>query len=273
MNRERILVGGMPGSGKSTGWLSIARLLPKSTFHIIDPDDSTARLVQSEFSELRNLQIYFTPTWFKPLKKADEICGNKVWTGGITEATSQIRKQAKPGEWVVLEMMNNLWSMAQGAFVERVFKEGIGEYFLKVREALGAKGGRLEALRGWSDWTVINRMHNDDFITPLCFETGCHIYMTTSVSLISPGEASSESRADPETASFYGDSLIRLEGQKYNPYRAQSIFLFSRRNVKGKDPEFRVNTFLKDRGRKWLQDEPLWDFGIQYLTGVAGWQV
>jgi len=53
--RERIIAAGAPGSGKTYNWLTIARMLPDVTFHVLDPDDGVLRLLYSEFSDVKNL--------------------------------------------------------------------------------------------------------------------------------------------------------------------------------------------------------------------------
>jgi len=88
--RERIIAAGAPGSGKTYNWLTIARMLPDVTFHVLDPDDGVLRLLYSEFSDVKNLNYYFTPTWFGDLK--DYEIGK---AGGISNAFKDIRPKAK----------------------------------------------------------------------------------------------------------------------------------------------------------------------------------
>lgn len=256
--RERILVGGSPGSGKSTGWLTIARMLPQHTFHVIDPDDGVLRVWKSEFPDVENINYYFTPTWYD--KMTEYEVGH---IGGVKECFEDLRKRVKPDDWIVPEMLGNLWSLAQSGFIGRVFKEDIDEYYIRARLELEQGAKRLEALKGWIDWNVINKMHNDAFMIPLCYQLPCHVYMTTSISITSPGEAS---REEAEQKAFYGDSLIRIDGQKHNIFRAQTILLFTRRR-----DGWYMSTFIKDRGRKFIENELIFDFATQYLLGAAGW--
>ena len=266
MRRERILVAGPPGTGKTYQWLTIARLLPNRTFHVIDPDDGVVRVWKSEFPEVENINYYLTPTWFGAL--SDFETGQ---VGGVANALTDIKKKIKPNDWVVVEMLNTMWSLAQSGFVEEIFQEGIGEYFMKARKEMKEGAKRLDALKGWTDWQVINKNHNDDFIIPICYRLpkpttpDTNVYMTTSFSITTAEEASKE---DPEQKSFYGDTMIRIDGQKQNIFRAQSIFLFVKR--KG---VWRFSTFIKDRGRPFVEDEELSDFGLQYLVGVAGFEI
>lgn len=256
MSRERILVGGAPGTGKTYGWLTIARMLPQVTFHVLDPDDGVRRVKDADFPDVKNLNYYLTPTWFGEPKVDDSVT-----VCGISNALTTIRKVVKPNDWIILEMLSSFWSLAQGGFVEEVFNEGIGEYFLQARKELRTNAKRLEALRGWTDWSVINKMHNDDFMNVVCYRLPAHVYMTTSVSI-----ASQAGEEDAEVRAFYGDSKIRFEGQKYTPWRAQSVLLFHKDRA-----GWKYSTFLKDRGRTFVDAEPLYSFAEQYLVGVAGW--
>jgi len=258
--RERIIAAGAPGSGKTYNWLTIARMLPDVTFHVLDPDDGVLRLLYSEFSDVKNLNYYFTPTWFGDLEKYE--LGQ---TGGVIKAFKDLKPKVKKGDWVIVEMLGNMWSMAQSGFANEVFQEGIGEYFLRVRKEMRENATRLDAIKGWTDWIVINKMHNEDFMNKVCYELPSNVYMTTSSSIIAPSAVSKE---EAEQRAFYGDSLIRIDGQKANIFRAQSIFL----NVKRKKEWF-YSTFIKDRGREFVENEKVSDFGFQYLVGVAKWEI
>ena len=258
--RERIIAAGAPGSGKTYAWLTIARMLPDVTFHVLDPDDGVLRVWKSEFPEVHNLNYYFTPSWSDELKDYEE---GKM--GGIVTAYKEIAKIAKPQDWVIVEMAGNIWGMVQTEFTTKVFNEGVGEYFLKARQEMRQGSSRLEALKGWTDWLVINKMHNEDLMNPICYKLPCHVFMTTSLSITTPSAVAKE---EAEQRAFYGDTLIRVEGQKHNVFRAQSIFTFTRRKK-----EWFFSTFIKDRGRSFIQDDQLFDFGMQYLVGVAGWEI
>lgn len=263
MSKERILLGGAPGTGKTFSWLKVAQLLPKATFHVIDPDDGVVRVWkenvngQEPFASVTNINYYFTPVWYGKLQKTED--GHE---GGVHEAFLDVMSKAKRDDWIVVEMVSQLWQMVQGAFVQEIFNEGIGEYFLRARKNMKEKSSSLNPLEGWTDWQVINRMHNEDFMVPICYRLPCHTFMTTSVSV-----QSGNSKEDAEVKAFYGDTNIRFEGQKHNVFRAQSIFM-TRRTKEG----WQISTFLKDRGRPWLDKEPLYDFGLQYLVGIAGWK-
>lgn len=268
--KERIMAGGSFGTGKTKAWLDIAANCPDSKFYVIDPDDGVKRVwYTEEFKNVKNIEYYSTPRWFttsidvvpKVNKDEDPNC----YICGVADAWETIKPKIKKGDWIIVEHLHLLWQMVQSAFADEVFGKSIGKYFLQARKSMDDNSKRLDALQGWVDWPVINKLHNDDFIIPICFENPAHVFMTTSVSM-----GGDNSKEDKDLKSFYGESTIRLEGQKHNPYRAQTILLFKHTGSMSK-PDYKINTFLKDRGRKFLVDRKWNDFYFEYLVETAGW--
>ena len=71
--RERILVYGGEGTGKTWDYLKIAEALPDVTFHIIDTDDTTERMIDEEFNALNNVEDYMTEDWEDFDKNTNEV--------------------------------------------------------------------------------------------------------------------------------------------------------------------------------------------------------
>lgn len=274
--QERILLGGVAGSGKTYAWLTIARAFPDRKFYVIDPDDGTRRVWFEEFPDVKNIEYYFTPTWFTagikklgtviPLDKIENH-GNACFKAGIADAWKTINPKLKKGNFLILEHLGNVWSLAQGGFTDEIFDKDIGMYFLEARKEMKPDGKRLEALKGWTDWIVINKMHNDDLINKICYENPAHVIMTSSVT-INSGEA----KEDQDVKAFYGESKIRIEGQKLTPFKMQTILLMTN-DTRGKEPKFFMSTFIKDRGRPWIEHKQWSDFTFDYLIDVAKWEI
>jgi len=93
-----------------------------------------------------------------------------------------------------------------------------------------------------------------------------HVFTTTSIST-----ADANAKEDTDVAAFYGESKIRMEGQKRNPFRMQTIIIF-KHTGKAREMKFYMNTFIKDRAREWMIDKEWNDFYFQYLIDVAGWE-
>ncbi len=269
---ERILAIGRAGSGKTYNWLTIARWLPKSTFHVLDPDDGVVSVWESEFPDVQNIKYYFTPRWLGDIEQTDPNC----WYGSVVGAFAKIKQEVKDGDWVVPEHMGMMWENVQSGFTDEIFEQDIGLYFLERRKAMeqakrqpGSKKKEppgLQAFDGWKDWVVINKLHNADFVTAMCYELPVNVYMTSSASIQNQQLATKE---DSDLRDFYKGTLVRVDGQKHIPFKVHTVLL-----VAG-DPEsgFFMTTFQKDRGRKWIKSVPVKNFAKQYLVGVAGWSL
>lgn len=258
--RERICVIGAPGTGKTYQWLNIAQALPKATFHVIDPDDGVERVRVAEFPDLKNINYYFTPSWFEDLKPI----GDRRWEGGVDKAAQKILREHKEGDWIILEHMGAQWDMVQSAFTDEVFEKDIGKYFLERRKAQSPRSSRVEAFDGWKDWVVIKKLHNEDYIDKMCYRTKAHLYITSSFSMTTDRMAS---REDPELQEFYVGTRIRIDGEKRLPFKVHTILLFTG----NKETGWKMSTFQKERGRRWLKGVSLNNLYVQYLGMVAGW--
>mgnify|MGYP001584553889 CR=1 FL=1 len=273
LDYERIIVTGGPGSGKSYTWLTIATLFPKRTFHVLDLDLGTIRVWSKNFPQVSNVHYYTCTDWFSKVERLDNFSSNsslRLSRGGVASCFDMIAKNAKQGDWVVIETLAALWNMAQASYIAQVFKQDIGEYFLAQRLELKSNAKSLKALKGWIDWPVVNKLHNDDLIVPIFYKLPVHVFATTTYGILSK-----ESEEEEDIKSFYGNEKIRLEGQKHNPYRAQSMFFqyhFDElsKDGKSKTTTFYIDTFLKDRARPFWRKHELTDFGLEYLVGVAG---
>ena len=235
MNQERILAYGSAGSGKTEAWLSLARLYPEAVFHCIDTDASIDRMLQTEFSDLSNVKVYLARTWQKC-----EI------------ALALIEKEANTGDWVVIDMLDSLWDFVQGYFTDQVFNKKIDDYFLQFRKSV-KDPDKLEALKGWTDWIVINKIYQD-FINHLCYDLlQLNVFFTAK-------SAKFDKKEDQTIKDFFEDVGAKPEGEKRNYYRVHTVLYFIH-NTGG----YFITT-LKDRGRKRFFAEPVQNFGEQYLA-------
>jgi hypothetical protein len=281
---ERILAMGISGSGKTYNWLKLARRLKQTgaKFRVIDTDNAINYMLDTQFQDLipengGNVYVWEAFDW-------PEYKRGIKWIkqDGLTkEELSSIDKYLKlayttpiaPKDWVSLDMADNAWNRVQNHFIESVFGEDMGEYFLQIRKEVEKKGGMgkdgktmasvaKEAMDGWKDWPVVNKLY-DSFMLPIIYRVKCNVYMTTSVSEIDKKEK------DAELLRLFGDLGLRPAGQKKIGHQAHTIFLM----VPGKSNWY-IQT-VKDRaGRSYYPSKPrtkLTDFYNQYLVMKAGW--
>ena len=271
--QERIILAGVAGAGKTYAWLTIARMFPNQKFYVIDPDDGARRVWFNEFPEVNNLEYYFTPRWYtegyETYKKGPKIIvtdkDRHTHLAGIADAWKVIRPKLQPGNWMITEHLGNIWNYVQSGFADEIFDKEIGQYFLEARREMKPGGKKLEGLKGWTDWPVIKKMHNEDFMIPMCYENPAHLLMTSSVSINTGQE-----QEDEVTKNFYGDTKVRIDGEKGNVYRVQTMLLMTSENKR--NGKHFMSTLVKDRGRPWIERKEWSDFFIDYLYPVAGWE-
>lgn len=282
---ERILTMGITGSGKSYQWLQLARSL-KSTgaiFRCIDTDNDIDFMLRTQFEDLlpeNGGNVYAFPAFDWPeYKQAVYWIQNKLSEDQIKEIAARdkylieaYRKPIQSSDWVVVDKINNAWSRVQRYFVSNVFDEDMGEYFLEVRKKIYAAGGTgkggkkvvstaLEALDGWCDWVVINRLY-EDWLLPIVYRVHCHVYAATDVDEVDRGEK------DPEIISLFGDYKIKPAGQKKLGGQFHTILLL----IPGKT-QWKVST-IKDRSnRPYFDKTPLHNLYYQYFVAKAGWSL
>lgn len=280
---ERVLAMGITGSGKSYQWLKMAEeLLPKGVkFRVLDTDMAIPYMIQTQFPHLdpdKGGNVYVHPAfdWTDYRKglfwvqqkglKPEEV---NLLSNALKRAYTE---QMQPTDWAVIDMADMAWKTVQRYFVTEVFEEDIGDYFLEARKLIKSRGdkdakGKVassvmpDALKGWMDWPVINKLY-EDWILPLAYRTHCNLFATTKVQELSRDEK------DPEILQLYGAYKIRPAGQKDLGHQVHTILLFT----PGKTKWF-VST-IKDRGgRKYFDKTPLISFYHQYMVAKAGLQM
>ncbi len=275
---ERIGVTGVTGSGKSYQWLKLAEvLLPTGAiFRCLDTDNSIGYMLETQFPRLKpenkgNVFVHNAYDWPNYKLGVDWI-QRKIRVPADVDKLPLLLKQdyskpLKPNDWTVVDMADMAWSTVQRYFVDEVFGEDMGDYFLQIRREIQAgtrktRGGGstiAEGLDGWKDWSVINKLY-DDWILPIIYRIQTHVYMTTKVSRLERTEK------DASLVSLYGDLGIKLAGQKNLGHQMHTLFLF----VPGKDL-WQITT-IKDRGgRPYFSKVRLSSFFLQYLVAKAGW--
>lgn len=246
---ERILALGGFGTGKSHGWLSIARLSQATgsdaKFYVLDTDFAIERMLEEDFADLTNVVHWLAPEW--------EDC---------EEFSRKIIPQIRPlQDWIVVDMMDITWDLIQAWYTQQIWQEDIGTFFLEARKQLKGEKGNLQPFSGWTDWQVINKVYQS-WIARMLFKSRAHVYLTTKADPISVD------RDSKEVVSMYGAFGVRPKGQKALGNQVHTILLFSllRKN------DWRITT-VKDRGRDYFEGEALKDFAYQYLVQCAGWEV
>lgn len=279
-SRERILLYGLEGTGKSLAALDIASRVGPSRVFIIDNDNAWDRMLEGQTLAGEDVELAEEWRWDADANRGkggwvedDEWVvegGNVVvyhtqgWVGN-TSAIEEIRGAAGRDDWCVIDSGSALWSDVQAWFTEQVFDSSMEDYFLQVRmEKARAQtdAKSLGALDGWVDWPVINAQYKAK-VMEFLVNPPCHLLVTAEQEDVKADDT------DKETRALYSADLVKPRGQKRLGHNMQTILRLRRDRAM----RFYVTT-LKDRGaRGELANEEVTDegFATWYLEGVAGW--
>lgn len=250
---ERILVFGEAGSGKSTNWLNIAKYLKitksPGVVYAGDSDAAVPRMIASEkYRDIADkVKLYPLYQWQDYMKFHTDVM-----------------RFAGPTDWVVIDFISSAWEAVQAYFTEEVFNKDIGNYFLQARKEM-EKSGRnaLNALEGWTDWSVINPLYRN-WINPILYRSRFHVYATAPAVALSNEKKPVEDAATRQLFIRFG---VRPEGQKKLPFQFHTLLLAGFTPRTG----HRTITTVKDRERQEHSGLVISNFALDYLKGTAGW--
>lgn len=247
MLRERIMVYGNAGTGKTNNWVSIAGQYPKAPVYILDTDDSAERVLEGE--DMPNVYIHSADSWEDFDKGTDDFL--KKINLRLAKSPPKRREDAP---WLVVDMADHTWDMVQNYFTEQVFNKDIGEFFLQARKSL--RGGQLQPLEGWTDWQVINKIFQGRWRSITTSGSDFHVYLTS-------GAKKSDSI---EGRTLYKATKSYMpNGEKRMPHRVHTLLYAAA------DKEGWFVTAAKDRKRELVDDLRIHNFAVNYLVRHAEW--
>lgn len=249
---ERILAFGSAGSGKTTAWLDIAKWSVRTgsdaVFYVLDTDFSVGRMIPSYPEIVPYVHLSTGYDW------NDYMAFLKL-----------VLKSARPQDWVIVDFIGAAWATVQTYYVEQVFHQDMGNYFLQARKNLDAKASSLAALDGWVDWSVINPLYKQ-WVQPLLFKGRYNVYATAQADQLSGDKKPTEDAQTRATLLQYG---VKPKGQKELLYQFHTVLLT------GRDPRSgaRTITSVKDRERTEVSGKVVKSFTVDYLKDVGGWEL
>lgn len=251
---ERILLFGKEGTGKTNAVLSLARRIPSAHFHIIDTDYSASydRMLGTEYADVGergNVTTHVTGPWDWP---------------EILATAKAVQKEARPGDWVVVDSMTPTWSAVSEHYVSEVHGTDIESYLLDVRmkrekaKDKGVKSTSLQPFDGWMDYSVINPMYRRLY----------KCILGQPGNLLITAEATALGDNDGKMVrDVYGEVGLKPAGQKQLGFLTQTVILMTNSKRDGYGM-----TTIKDRGREDQDGVQVEDFARDYLQKVAGWK-
>ncbi len=271
--RERILLYGAPGAGKTYAWLGVADLSQKTKspahFHVIDTDRAALRMMRgptAEFAHLDNVTIYQA----RDIEQA-------------TEASDKILANVGKEDWIVIDMLSNVWDSMSNWWIAKVFDESPVDYWATTRKRILAskeKGkGDSKEFGGQDslDWQYITKAYLS-WELPITIDAPCHVFATAA-------ETEIQARFDKDgekRARYISTNFQAPRGQKLTEHRFHTVLrITSLTSIKETTREL---TMHKDRVPEsvWQEFEgrglsmPLRSgpkFALDYLKGVQLWSL
>ena len=238
-NRQRIELCGFPGSGKTFALYALAEMLmvldPDAKIYALDFDRGMGK-VRPEWPDVDNIRFFRGRKWADVMEFVDTV--SKVQT---------------KRDWIFLDMIGKAWEMAQNFEIAIVHDNTAGLQLLEARRAMvEAKKLQGPGTFPQPDWTVIKRLHNEEFIDAITSEWDAHVIATTS---LDPVDAD---RDDELIVSIFQQYGFKPDGEKRNAHRFDTVMF-----VMKKGPRRLLYT-LKDRGRPLIdgvevKGESIWD--------------
>lgn len=253
--RERILGYGPAKAGKTSCWVTIAKWAQdtgsSAQFFVIDTDCTVEPMLSgSAYGHLENIVL-------RPCYGYEAMAAaGKEFSGDVA---GLVQGSAGPGDWIVVDMGNAVWSATQNYFSQLIHGMDPAKRATQLRAAWDGEGKAAGDIEGW-DWGYVNRLY-DDIMKPILFGNhGAHVFICTEAS-----ELNSKLEKDPEKKRMFHSVGYKPAGQKSLAYQVNTI-LFVDKRASG-----RYITTVGDREREWLKEATLNDFVLDYLIPVCQW--
>lgn len=290
--RERILIYGGAKAGKSFTYISLlnfARLTKTdSHFWIVDNDNASEAIglyPGGSYGDLLGEQLdedfddHITKLTYERAT---------IWIPERFEVyhpiADEIRKKAGPQDWVVIDMLSNLWEIMPDWWIENVYGDNPWEYYAAVRKAIEAEeeGAGERGFGGHSgiDWQYIGKEYRR-WEKKLTLYAPCHVIAYSGETEIQAHhDKSGEKRAQFAIAAGHSPRT-----EKGAVHRFHTIARAQKRVAPdGKTVKERTLTFVGDRDREDVLAEKLGrgstltlsegpKFAQDYLVKLAGWKM
>lgn len=248
--KERILIYGGPGSGKSSTAFHIASMLKQSNtpgvVHILDTDSSARRTVLEGYSNLDNISVHNITSW-------EDLLITKTLEFG-------------PHDWLVIDFISDAWQMVQDWYAEQVFGNVMADQIMYARQKIeenarnNSKSKVPQVLDAWRDWPAINANYRH-WMNSFC--AGDRV----NVLAIARGKNMGENVDTAMLAMTKNANSVIPDGQKNLMHNFHTVLYFV---SQGKKFMF---TMVKDRERDLQVNVETLRFPISYLTNIAGWKI
>lgn len=283
-SRERILVFGIEGSGKTKGFFDIVKYSGARGW-IIDTDNSSERFIESEnysdvglgrewvSGEIRrqgDVVTYKGMVEEGRYVRADgrlQVFHCRHWYD-IQFAMEYVWRNAEWDDWIMIDSLTFCWDDVQKWYTEEIYGKSNSEFFMNVRRKQAQMTDGKTHTAGeamFNEWQFINPQYQDT-ITDRIINPPCHLYMTAESTKVSDQELAK----DETLRKMYGELGVKPKGQKRSGHNAQTILLLSK-DVRFGEEKYELDNVAKDRERVRVRGE-YGDLWHGYIETVAKWK-
>jgi len=247
--KERILLMGPPGSGKTYQLVKVALYLEELGIPIyaIDLEDKLEPMVLGLVERIpSNMKLYTAFSW-EELKT-----GYVKDNAHIKSVLNEIEDLVKPGEWIAIDRVDLSWPIVQRWFTQQKYNEELADRLMEKSKQL--KGSSMHIPRfDQGSWQVINEQY-ESFILSILYKHRCNILLTTGI----------RGADENNPLDIYGSLRVMPRGQKEIGHQPHSVFLLTQEKV-GRSITWRITTGKDLPNRELFERDELLDFSISYL--------
>lgn len=266
MVKERLGLFGLPKIGKTHQYWSIARwhhqLGSDAKFYGINTDTSWEVLyTNEEFCELDNIE----------------------WTDAgdiqtMIDAAKKYHKKLRDQDWLCVDLMDNAWDFVQDEYARLRAKEvdidmdDLGDLFIESGDT------KNYPIKGW-DWGTPNARYRILANNYVLRGPGHRMIISGQTDLVDPSPNMREDEQVRKAREMFNHLGVKPSGQKGDPFRWHTILHVS---GLGEKKQGLITGGERSGRRRWMgrkmsngkfRPEPIDDFFMDYLVGVAGWEM
>lgn len=252
--RERILLIGPWGAGKSTAWRRVwdhqhsesEALRMPGKLYVVDTDRAAFH-VCPEIDEGDVREVYEWPEYMAAVN-------------GFTDLATQ-------DDWLVVDRIDPAYKETQSNYIREVYGKTEAEFYKqwKVRSHGENTGTPLADAFG-SNWQVIGKDYHE-FITKVMRWPG-HVLACAAAEPIKRPDRDGKGGDDATIIDAFGRFGVKPAGQRMLGFQFLSVILM---NPKSNNDY--VMTAMKQINRPPVLNVPVKDFVMDYLVQVAGWEL
>lgn len=253
--RERILLVGGGGSGKTTDVLTVAAAIQTGDMFVVDNDYSAAyqRGLETDFEAASDrVHVSWTdPTWESFISTVEEI----------------VDRYNDPDNWLAIDSISPSWDMVQEWYGGLVYGNNLGGMMAELRKSTDSQREYMAQLTETMNWPAVKKEYARLYRAIQTWRG--HLLLTAEAKAIGNMEK------DQDLKAMYGPIGFKPAGEG-RLHHVTSTSLFVKKVQVGRGNVWKYTT-VKDRNREERENEQIAEideggFADSYLREVAGWR-